>query len=77
MGKYLKVRNMERDPRVVLSFDAPRTPGTFLAEHAVLRGNAAVEEGGAWEVLDRLGKIYVGPDFEFPGRAEDQLRRGH
>src|SRR5690349_7862961 len=33
-GKQLKLRNIDRDPRVVLSFDAPREPGVFLAHHA-------------------------------------------
>lgn len=61
-----KVRNVQRDPRVVLSFDAPPTPGTFLAEHAILRATATVEPRGARDLLGRLGKVYVGPDFEFP-----------
>ncbi len=69
MNRSLKVRNAERDPRVVLSFDAPRAPGVFLADHAVLRATASVEEGGAWSLLDRLGKVYVGADFTFPGEA--------
>jgi PPOX class probable F420-dependent enzyme len=61
-----KVRNVRRDPRVSLSFDAPRRPGTFLADHAVLQATATVEEGGARELLERLGKVYVGRDFAFP-----------
>lgn len=40
---YAKLRNIERDPRVVLSFDAPRRPGIFLAEHVVLRARATIE----------------------------------
>lgn len=43
MARRLKVRNMERDPRVVLSFDAPRVPGVFLAEYAVIRARAVVQ----------------------------------
>ncbi|GAA2674195.1 PPOX class F420-dependent oxidoreductase [Actinoplanes palleronii] len=62
-----KLRNVERDPRVVLSFDAPRQPGVFLAEHAVLRAQAAIEPGEqAWELLDRLAKVYLAPDATFP-----------
>ena len=30
MGRWAKLRNIERDPRVVLSLDAPRAPGVFL-----------------------------------------------
>lgn len=67
MDRRLKVRNMERDPRVVLSFDAPRKPGVFLAEHAVLRARAAVEPSdGAWDLLDRLTKVYLSPTSTFP-----------
>jgi nitroimidazol reductase NimA-like FMN-containing flavoprotein (pyridoxamine 5'-phosphate oxidase superfamily) len=30
MSWYVKLQNMSRDPRVVLSFDAPRVLGIFL-----------------------------------------------
>jgi PPOX class probable F420-dependent enzyme len=66
MTRYAKIRNIERDPRVVLSFEAPRQPGVFLNPYATLRARAAVEEGGAWELLDRLTKVYLGPDTAFP-----------
>lgn len=67
MHRHLKLRNIERDPRVVLSFDAPRAPGVFLNEYAVLRARASVEPSdGAWDLLDRLAKIYVSPDTVFP-----------
>jgi PPOX class probable F420-dependent enzyme len=67
LGLRQKVRNVQREPRVVLSFDAPARPGTFLAEHAILTARVTVEPGrGARELLERLGKVYVGPDFEFP-----------
>lgn len=66
--EQLKLRNIARDPRVVLSFDAPRTPGEFLAQHAVLRARASIEgpTEEAWELLNRLAKVYVAPDTEFP-----------
>jgi hypothetical protein len=45
----VKLKNMERDPRVVLSFDAPRVAGAFLSEYAVLQARAAIEPGeAAW-----------------------------
>ena len=67
MGWYAKLRNIERDPRVVLSFDAPRAPGVFLNPYAVLRARAAVEPSdGAWDLLNRLAKVYVSPEAEFP-----------
>jgi PPOX class probable F420-dependent enzyme len=66
--KQLKLRNIERDPRVVFSFEAPREPGVFLAHHAVVRARAAIEgpSEDAWELLDRLAKTYMGPGVTFP-----------
>jgi PPOX class probable F420-dependent enzyme len=67
LGRYAKVRNIERDPRVVLSFDAPREPGVFLNPYAVLRARATLEPGyQAWDLLDRLTKVYMSPDAAFP-----------
>ena len=67
MSRHVKLRNIERDPRVVLSFDAPRVPGVLLNEYAVLRARATVEpKDGAWDLLDRLAKVYMAPDARFP-----------
>lgn len=66
MSLYQKIRNIQREPRVVLSIEAPSPPGVFLAEHAILYATATVEEGGARDLLTRLGKLYVAPDFTFP-----------
>jgi PPOX class probable F420-dependent enzyme len=67
MNRRLKLRNIERDPRVVLSFDAPRVPGVFLNPYAVLHARATVEPSDhAWDLLDRLAKVYVSPGTEFP-----------
>jgi PPOX class probable F420-dependent enzyme len=67
MGRYLKVRNIERDPRVVLSFAAPRDRDAFLNPYAVLRAHATVEQGeAAWHLLNRLAKVYLSPVTEFP-----------
>jgi PPOX class probable F420-dependent enzyme len=67
MSWQAKLRNIERDPRVVLSFDAPRVPGVFLNEYAVLRARAAVQPSDdAWNLLNRLAKVYMSPDAEFP-----------
>jgi PPOX class probable F420-dependent enzyme len=67
MSWQLKLRNIERDPRVVLSFDAPRVAGAFMNEYAALRARAAIEPGdGAWHLLNRLTKVYVAPDADFP-----------
>ena len=67
MQWYAKLRNIERDPRVVISFTSPRDPGTFLNPYAVLRAHATIEQGEhAWELLDRLTKVYMSPDTAFP-----------
>jgi PPOX class probable F420-dependent enzyme len=67
LGWRAKLRNIERDPRVVLSFSAPRDPGVLLNPYAVLRAKAAVEPSDeAWDLLDRLAKIYMSPTTEFP-----------
>lgn len=67
MSWHVKLRNIERDPRVVLSFDAPRVAGAFMNEYAVLRARTAIEPGeGAWHLLNRLTKVYVASEAEFP-----------
>jgi PPOX class probable F420-dependent enzyme len=67
MSRRAKLRNIERDPRVVLSFDGPREPGVFLNPYAVLRARAAAAPSdGTWDLLNRLAKVYLSPDTEFP-----------
>ncbi|MET7791868.1 PPOX class F420-dependent oxidoreductase [Streptomyces sp900116325] len=67
MSHHVKLRNIERDPRVVLSFDAPRVSGVFLNEYAVLRARAEVQPSDdAWDLLNRLAKVYMSQDAEFP-----------
>ena len=67
MSRHAKLRNIERDPRVVLSFDAPREPGVFMNPYAVLRARAAVAPSdGTGDLLNRLAKVYVSADTEFP-----------
>ncbi|GAA3864879.1 PPOX class F420-dependent oxidoreductase [Streptomyces sp. NPDC003631] len=67
MARHVKLRNMERDARVVLSFDAPRVRGALLNEYAVLRARATVQPSdGTWDLLNRLAKVYVSPETEFP-----------
>jgi PPOX class probable F420-dependent enzyme len=65
-ARRLKVRNVERDPRVVLSIES----GTFnerrLREYLVVHGHARVEEGGARDLLQELAHVYIGPDAVFP-----------
>ncbi len=68
MSHNQKLRNIERDPRVVLSFDGPRDHKAFLNPYAVLRARATVEPSdGAWDLLNRLTRVYLSPDSGFPG----------
>jgi PPOX class probable F420-dependent enzyme len=67
MSHHRKLRNIERDPRVVLSFQAPRDHGAVLSPYAVLRARATVEPSErAWDLLDRFTKVYMSPEDEFP-----------
>ncbi len=67
MSHQRKHRNIERDARVVLSFLAPRDKDAFLQPYAIVRAHAEVEPSdGAWDLLDRLAKIYWGTDKTFP-----------
>ncbi len=67
MSHHRKLQNIERDPRVVLSFDHPREPGIFLNKYAVLHAEATVEKSDdAWDLLNRLAKLYMAPEAEFP-----------
>ena len=61
-----KLRNIRRDPRVALSFQAPGRTDFGLDRYLVLRGRARVTEGGAPELLQRLARVYLGPDVRFP-----------
>jgi PPOX class probable F420-dependent enzyme len=68
MRHHTKLRNIERDPRVVLSFCGPRDHKAFLNPYVVLRAEATVEPSdGVWDLLNRLAKVYLTPDSEFPG----------
>ena len=70
MGLYRKLRNVQRDPRIAISMQAPRRPGEFMTQYAVLYGTATVQNGGGAELLKRLGRVYVSPEFDFPLRPD-------
>lgn len=61
-----KVKNIRRDPRVAISLQASTKSSFGLTEYAVLYGEAAIEEGGAPELLQRLAYVYIGPGVKFP-----------
>jgi PPOX class probable F420-dependent enzyme len=61
-----KVKNIRRDPRVVLSLQAATISSFGLTEYAVIYGEATIEEGGAADLLQKLAYIYIGPGVKFP-----------
>jgi PPOX class probable F420-dependent enzyme len=66
LQRRLKVRNVERDPRVVLSLEAKTLNDRGLQEYLVVHGRARVQEGGATPLLRDLAHVYMGPDAVFP-----------
>jgi PPOX class probable F420-dependent enzyme len=66
MMRRRKVKNVERDPRVTLSIEAPGINDRGLREYLVVHGRATVQEGGAADLLQELAHVYLGPDAVFP-----------
>jgi PPOX class probable F420-dependent enzyme len=66
LGRWQKVRNIQRDPRVSLSIEGKRTNELGLNEYLVVHGRGRIQEGGAPELLQRLAHTYIGPDVVFP-----------
>jgi PPOX class probable F420-dependent enzyme len=63
-----KLRNLRRDPRITMSFEAKEHTGEGLHPYVVIRGTARITEGGALEVMDRLAEHYLGPGERYPMR---------
>ena len=61
-----KLKNVRRDPRVVVTFEGTEIHDPGLREYIVVHGRAAIEEGGAPELLQELAYAYLGPDVKFP-----------
>jgi PPOX class probable F420-dependent enzyme len=61
-----KLRNVERDPRVTLSFEGTYIKPPGLREYLVVHGRAEIVPGGAPELLQELAHVYLGPDVRFP-----------
>jgi PPOX class probable F420-dependent enzyme len=66
LGMRQKLRNVERDPRVVLSLETGHRNAMGLDEYLVVRGTGRVTEGGAPELLQRLAHVYLSSDTKFP-----------
>jgi PPOX class probable F420-dependent enzyme len=66
MDDRQKLRNVRRDPRVVVSVEGTGHDQLGLREYLVVHGTGRVEEGGAADLLQRLAHVYMGPDVTFP-----------
>ena len=66
LNDQAKARNLRRDPRMAISFQAPGRSAYGLDHYLVLRGTARVTEGGAAALLHDLAQIYIGPGTAFP-----------
>jgi PPOX class probable F420-dependent enzyme len=64
--EHRKVKNVRRDPRVVVTVEAGTRNQAGLDEYVVIRGRARITEGGAPELLQRLARVYLGPEVKFP-----------
>ena len=64
--KQQKLRNVRRDPRVSLSIEGTEIQPPGLKQYLVVHGQARIDPGGAPELLQRLARVYLGPDVKFP-----------
>jgi PPOX class probable F420-dependent enzyme len=70
LGKWAKVKNILRDPRVSLSIETDRPNPIGLIDYLVVHGHARVLEGGAPALLAELARVYLGPDATFAPLAD-------
>jgi PPOX class probable F420-dependent enzyme len=66
LGRYQKVKNIERDPRVAISMEGEGLSDRGLRRYLVVKGTARIQEGGGPELLQRLAHTYIGPDAKYP-----------
>ena len=61
-----KLKNVRRDPRVVVTIEGTEVHPPGLKEYIVFEGRGRVTEGGAPELLQELARTYLGEDVPFP-----------
>lgn len=66
IGMRQKLRNVQRDPRVSVSFETSVVNEIGLRQYLVVDGRGRVTAGGAPELLQRLAYGYIGPGVTFP-----------
>jgi len=65
----VKVRNLRRDPRIVVSVQHPHEPQSYV----ILHGRATIAEAGADEHIDRLAQRFLGVE-RYPFRQPGEKR---
>ena len=72
----VKMRNLRRDPRVVISFEDTEKAATGLTQYLVIYGRASLFPGlDIDELMDRLSQRYMGLDrFPFPRENQTLVR---
>lgn len=65
-ARQQKLKNLRRDPRVAISFEAETANDVGMRHYLVVHGRAGVTDGGAPELLRELAQTYVGPGTDFP-----------
>ncbi len=66
LGPRRKLDNIAREPRVAISMEGTGTNQMGLKHYLVVYGRARITEGGGPELLQRLARVYLGPDVKFP-----------
>jgi PPOX class probable F420-dependent enzyme len=66
LGSGQKLKNIRRDPRVVLSMEGTEVQPPGLKQYLIVHGTARITVGGAPELLQELAHVYLGPDVRFP-----------
>ena len=66
LGEGQKIKNLRRDPRVVLSVEGTEIQPPGLHQYLIVHGTARITKGGGPELLQELAHVYLGPDVKFP-----------
>jgi PPOX class probable F420-dependent enzyme len=65
LGRWRKVRNVLRDPRVSFSMETNVVNPVGLIDYLVVHGRARIQEGGAPGLLHDLARVYLGQEASF------------
>ncbi len=66
-----KLRNMQRDPRVVFLFAPPSRSGEWMSPYVVIYAHATIGPlGVTGPLLTKLAKAYVGRDAQYPDESQ-------